>query len=32
MGAIRFSLGRGSTQDEIDAVADQLAQIVAPVA
>jgi cysteine sulfinate desulfinase/cysteine desulfurase-like protein len=32
MGAIRFSLGRGSTQDEIDAVADQLAQILAPVA
>jgi cysteine desulfurase len=27
MGAIRFSLGRGTTQDEIDAVADQLAHI-----
>jgi cysteine desulfurase len=30
MGAIRFSLGRGTTQGEIDAVADQLATIVAP--
>jgi cysteine desulfurase len=32
MGAIRFSLGRGTTQDEIDAVADRLAQVLAPVA
>jgi cysteine desulfurase len=32
MGAIRFSLGRGTTQDEIDAVADRLAQILAPPA
>jgi cysteine desulfurase len=32
MGAIRFSLGRGTTQEEIDAVADQLASILAPVA
>jgi cysteine desulfurase len=32
MGAIRFSLGRGTTQDEIDAVADRLAQILAPAA
>jgi cysteine desulfurase len=29
MGAIRFSLGRGTTQEEIDAVADRLARIVA---
>jgi cysteine desulfurase len=27
MGAIRFSLGRGTTREEIDAVADQLAAI-----
>jgi cysteine desulfurase len=32
MGAIPFSLGRGTTQDEIDAVADRLAQILAPAA
>jgi cysteine desulfurase len=32
MGAIRFSLGRGTTQDEIDAVGDRLAQILAPAA
>jgi len=32
MGAIRFSLGRGTTQDEVDAVRDRLAQILAPVA
>ena len=30
MGAIRFSLGRGTTQDEIDAVATQLATVGAP--
>jgi cysteine desulfurase len=30
LGAIRFSLGRGSTRDEIDTVADQLASILAP--
>lgn len=29
MGAIRFSLGRGTSQDEIDAVLDQLAAILA---
>jgi cysteine desulfurase len=29
MGAIRFSLGRGTTQGEIDTVADQLADILA---
>jgi cysteine desulfurase len=29
MGAIRFSLGRGTTREEIDAVADQLANILA---
>lgn len=28
MGAIRFSLGRGTTQEEIDAVADRLASVV----
>jgi cysteine desulfurase len=27
MGAIRFSLGRGTTQDEIDAVTDRLATV-----
>jgi cysteine desulfurase len=32
MGAIRFSLGRGTTQDEIDAVADRLAHVLAPAA
>jgi cysteine desulfurase len=32
MGAIRFSLGRGTTPDEIDAVADRLAHILAPAA
>jgi cysteine desulfurase len=31
MGAIRFSLGRGTTPEEVDAVADQLAGILAPV-
>jgi cysteine desulfurase len=31
-GAIRFSLGRGTTQDEIDAVGDRLAQVLAPAA
>jgi cysteine desulfurase len=30
MGAIRFSLGRRTTQDEIDAVADRLASALAP--
>lgn len=29
MGAIRFSLGRGTTQEEIDAVADRLASAIA---
>jgi cysteine desulfurase len=29
MGAIRFSLGRGTTQEEIDAVADRLATVLA---
>jgi cysteine desulfurase len=29
MGAIRFSLGRGTTQEEIDAVADRLASMLA---
>ena len=29
MGAVRFSLGRGTTQDEIDAVARRLADILA---
>ena len=32
MGAIRFSLGRGTTAEEIDAVADRLASILAPAA
>jgi cysteine desulfurase len=32
MGAIRFSLGRGTRQDEIDAVGDRLAHILAPAA
>jgi cysteine desulfurase len=32
MGAIRFSLGRGTTREEIDAVADRLAQMLAPAA
>jgi cysteine desulfurase len=32
MGAIRFSLGRGTTREEIDAVADGLAQMLAPAA
>lgn len=31
MGAIRFSLGRGTTPEEVDAVADQLSGILAPV-
>jgi cysteine desulfurase len=30
MGAIRFSLGRGTTREEIDAVADRLAHMLAP--
>jgi cysteine desulfurase len=30
MGAIRFSLGRGTTNEEIDSVADRLANLVAP--
>ncbi|MBO0763513.1 MAG: cysteine desulfurase [Hyphomicrobiaceae bacterium] len=30
MGAIRLSLGRGTTQDEIDLVADQLVSALAP--
>src|SRR5262245_4616028 len=30
MGAIRFSLGRGTTNDEIDTVANRLAIVVAP--
>jgi cysteine desulfurase len=30
MGAIRFSLGRGTTNDEIDSVANRLATLVAP--
>jgi cysteine desulfurase len=32
MGAIRFSLGRGTTAEEIDAVANRLARILAPAA
>jgi cysteine desulfurase len=32
MGAIRFSLGRGTTQEEIDAVTNRLADILAQVA
>ena len=32
IGAIRFSVGRGTRQEEIDAVADRLAQILAPAA
>jgi len=32
LGAIRFSLGRGSTREEIDTVADQLASILTPAA
>jgi cysteine desulfurase len=32
MGAIRFSLGRGTTQEEIDTVTDRLAHILAPAA
>ncbi len=32
MGAIRFSLGRGTTQEEIDAVADRLTNVVAAAA
>jgi cysteine desulfurase len=32
LGAIRFSLGRGTTQQEIDAVADRLANVLAPTA
>jgi cysteine desulfurase len=30
MGAIRFSLGRGTTNEEIDSVANQLATLIAP--
>jgi cysteine desulfurase len=29
-GAIRFSLGRGSTEDEIEFVVEQLANVVIP--
>ena len=29
MGAIRFSLGRGTTREEIDTVTDQLAGVLA---
>ena len=32
MGAIRFSLGRGTTAEEIDAVVDRLACILARAA
>jgi cysteine desulfurase len=32
MGAIRFSLGRGTTWEEIDAVTDQLASVIAAAA
>jgi len=32
MGAIRFSLGRYTTEDEVDAVSDQLASVVARAA
>jgi len=32
MGAIRFSLGRGTTEEEVDTVADRLAHILAPAA
>jgi cysteine desulfurase len=32
MGAVRFSLGRRTTAEEIDAVADRLARILAPAA
>jgi cysteine desulfurase len=32
IGAIRFSLGRGSTREEIDTVADQLVSILLPAA
>jgi cysteine desulfurase len=32
MGAVRFSLGRGTTQEEIDTVADRLAHVLAPAA
>jgi cysteine desulfurase len=31
-GAIRFSFGRGTTAEEIDAVADRLVHILAPAA
>jgi cysteine desulfurase len=31
-GAIRFSLGRGTTLEEIDTVADQLVHVLAPAA
>ncbi|HEY7548197.1 MAG TPA: cysteine desulfurase family protein [Hyphomicrobiaceae bacterium] len=30
MGAIRFSLGRGTTRDQIDTVADRLSSVLAP--
>ena len=29
MGAVRFSLGRGTTRDEIDAVVERLTSILA---
>lgn len=32
MGAIRFNLGRANTQEEVDAMADRLASVVAAVA
>jgi cysteine desulfurase len=32
MGAIRFSLGRATTQEEIDAVAEEVASVVAAAA
>lgn len=31
MGAIRFSLGRGTTESEIDAVIDELRRVVSPL-
>jgi cysteine desulfurase len=31
MGAVRFSLGRGTTRDEIDAVVERLTEILAGV-
>ncbi len=32
MGAVRFSLGRGTTRDEIDEVVDALSRIIPPTA